>query len=205
MSDKVSPLLSIGSKCHFVTSAPCISALPPVLTPEVVFWGRSNVGKSSLLNALLGRRQLARTSKTPGRTQAIHFYAVPPHMMLVDMPGYGYSKVPESLRRKWEVLVNYYFSQRSPPWKVFLLMDSRHPMQPKDVAAMDLLDSFRRPYSCILTKTDLIPPKILAQHIQELSPRFQEIWPVSCKTKQGIQELGHFLYNMLGPRVPSSK
>jgi GTP-binding protein len=205
MTDMVSPFLALGSRCQFVTSAPCISALPEVLTPEVVFWGRSNVGKSSLLNALLGRRQLARTSKTPGRTQAIQFYSVPPHMMLVDMPGYGYSKVPDSLRKKWEVLVNYYFSQRSPPWKIFLLMDSRYPLQPKDWAAMDLLDSLHRPYSCILTKTDLIPPKVLAQNLEELKPKFQEIWPVSCKTKKGIQELGVFLYNLLGTHRPEAK
>lgn len=179
------------SACFFLTSAPVLSALPEQLTPEVAFWGRSNVGKSSLLNVVMQSSSLARVSKTPGCTQAIHFYQCPPGLMLVDLPGYGYAKVPLSLKSKWHILVRTYLSSRGSLWKIYLLIDSRHPLQPADRAALSFLASTNKQYEIIFTKSDAIPRTLLEHHLSLFAQEFPKIkyMCVSSKKKKGFEPL----------------
>lgn len=180
----------IAQNCTFVTSAPNLKALPPALKPEVAFWGRSNVGKSSLLNALVNRRQLARTSNTPGRTQAIQFYNMP-WFMIVDLPGYGYASVPIALKNSWQTLVMNYLQNRPSLWKIYLLLDSRHPLQPLDKQAIGFLKLLKKPYDCVFTKIDCISQTVLSQRLASFRQEFpnQNVWTVSSKTKEGIKLL----------------
>lgn len=142
----------------FLKSAPELRFLPDPVAPEVAFAGRSNVGKSSLLNALTGRSALARTSNTPGRTQELNFFDVgtPPTLRLVDMPGYGFAKAPKDLVRKWKHLVNDYLRGRPVLKRVLVLVDSRHGLKDVDRELMDMLDKAAVSYRLVLTKADKV-------------------------------------------------
>src|SRR5688500_9871365 len=120
------------SDAQFLASAGGPADMPPPGPPEIVFAGRSNVGKSSAINALTGRKRLAFTSKTPGRTQTINFYALGAGARLVDLPGYGYAKVPQAVRAQWRTLVGSYLASRDTLGAVVLVMDARHPLSPLD-------------------------------------------------------------------------
>src|SRR5262245_36746667 len=120
------------SQAAFLRAAGRPAELPPPGAPEIAFAGRSNVGKSSALNALLGRRRLARTSKTPGRTQTINSYALGDEALLVDLPGYGYARVPQETRARWKELVSAYLRARPALVAVVVLLDARHPLTPLD-------------------------------------------------------------------------
>jgi len=155
---------------RFVTEAPTRAALPPEGPPEVAFAGRSNVGKSSLINALTGQRGLARTSNTPGRTQSLIFY-VPdgpdadpnaPPVALVDMPGYGYAKAPKATVESWTRLIESYLSGRASLKRVFVLVDARHGLKAADETVLDALDRAAVPYQIVLTKADKVKPSELA-------------------------------------------
>lgn len=140
--------------CDFVKSVAAMEQLPGIGLPEVAFAGRSNVGKSSLLNALTNRKNLARTSNTPGRTQLLNFFDLGGRVFLVDMPGYGYARASRLQIEEWTQLINDYLSGRSVLARVFILVDSRHGLKPTDIEVMDMLDKTAVSYQCVLTKTD---------------------------------------------------
>lgn len=139
---------------HFLTSVHEFSQLPPDEGQEVAFAGRSNAGKSSALNTLTQQRSLARISKTPGRTQLINFFEVETGRYLVDLPGYGYAKVPEAVRRHWQALLERYLRERNALRGLFLLMDIRHPLTPLDRQLLDWCEYRGLPSHILLTKAD---------------------------------------------------
>jgi GTP-binding protein len=145
--------------CSLLWAAVTAAHLPPVSVPEIAFAGRSNVGKSSLLNALTGRKSLARTSHTPGRTREIHFFALGggaenAKLRLVDLPGYGYAAAPKEMAASWSRLIGDFLRGRAPLVRVFLLIDGRHGVKPIDIEMMDLLDRSAVSYQIVLTKQD---------------------------------------------------
>ena len=148
----------------FLKSAPALQHLPDPQVPEVAFAGRSNVGKSSLLNGLTNRNALARTSNTPGRTQELNFFDVgePLRFRLVDMPGYGFAEAPKDLVKKWRFLVNDYLRGRQVLKRALVLIDSRHGIKPVDREIMDMLDAAAVSYRVVLTKADKIKASELA-------------------------------------------
>jgi GTP-binding protein len=146
--------LLFAQECRFVAGAADTAMLPPESLPEVAFLGRSNVGKSSLVNALTGRRMLARISNTPGRTRQINFFALGDRLMLVDLPGYGYAEASKSAISSWTRTVQHYLRSRGGLRRVFLLIDSRHGLKAPDRPAMQLCDSAGLSYQAILTKAD---------------------------------------------------
>lgn len=149
-------------QCDFMKGVVKVAGLPPDDRPEVAFAGRSNVGKSSLLNVLLGRRDLARTSNTPGRTRELNYFDLNGALYLVDMPGYGYAQAPKSQVAGWNALIQDYLRGRPSLRRVFLLIDSRHGLKPSDHDIMKLMDKSAVSYQIILTKTDKLKADELA-------------------------------------------
>jgi GTP-binding protein len=182
----------------FLKSAPELKFLPDPELPEVAFAGRSNVGKSSLLNALTNRKALARTSNTPGRTQELNFFDVgrPPQIRLVDMPGYGFAEAPRDLSRRWRFLVNDYLRGRSVLRRSFVLVDSRHGFKPPDLEIMEMLDSAAVSYQLVLTKGDKVKPAALAEVVERTAAQaarhvaaHPRLIATSSETGEGIAEL----------------
>ncbi|OWK29368.1 ribosome biogenesis GTP-binding protein YihA/YsxC [Sphingomonas dokdonensis] len=153
----------------FLKSAPALQFLPDPTVPEVAFAGRSNVGKSSLINALTGRKALARTSVTPGRTQELNFFDVGEPMLfrLVDMPGYGFAKAPKDMVKKWRFLVNDFLRGRQVLKRALVLIDARHGIKDVDREILDMLDKAAVSYRMVLTKAD----KIKATELQDVTER----------------------------------
>jgi GTP-binding protein len=143
-----------ATEWRFVTGAASLEGVPPPAGPEVAFAGRSNVGKSSLINKVAGNRGVARVSNTPGRTQQVNFFAVGNRLMVVDLPGYGYAAAPKETVAGWTELVRLYLKGRVPLRQVILLIDGRHGIKPNDSEIMDMLDSAAVPYQVVLTKAD---------------------------------------------------
>jgi len=146
--------LLFAQDCRFIAGAADADALPDERLPEIAFLGRSNVGKSSLVNALTGRRTLARTSNTPGRTRQINFFALGDRLMLVDLPGYGYAEASKSAVQAWTRTVQHYLRARNSLRRVCLLIDSRHGLKEPDRPILRLCDSAGLSYQVVLTKTD---------------------------------------------------
>src|SRR4051812_40455155 len=182
----------------FLKSAPELKFLPDPDAPEIAFAGRSNVGKSSLLNAITNRKSLARTSNTPGRTQELNIFDVgdPLRLRLVDMPGYGFADAPKDLVRRWRFLVNDYLRGRAVLKRALVLVDSRHGLKDVDREVMDMLDGAAVSYHLVLTKADKVKPTELAQMLEALSIEARTrpaahpaIFPTSSETGSGIAEL----------------
>jgi len=144
--------------CDFVWGSAAIDGLPPQSLPEVAFVGRSNAGKSSLINALTGRKALARVSQTPGRTREINFFRLGERLMLVDLPGYGYAKASKGLAAEWQRLIFAYLRGRANLRRVVLLIDARRGAMEPDRAVMELLDGSAVSYCLALTKIDELSP-----------------------------------------------
>ena len=187
-----------AGQIEFLKSAPALQFLPDPDVPEVAFCGRSNVGKSSLLNALTGRNSLARTSVTPGRTQELNFFDVgdPLSMRLVDMPGYGFAKAPPAVVEKWRRLVRDFLRGRVVLKRTLLLVDARHGPKPVDLEMMQMLDGAAMGYRIVLTKADKIKASDLAAVIavtETEARKHPAAYPVvhvtSAETKLGIAEL----------------
>lgn len=148
--------------CNFVISVANLVQLPETDFDEVAFAGRSNVGKSSLINALFNQTKLAKTSSTPGRTQQLNFFNFDNKLYLVDLPGYGYAKAPEKLVKQWQAVLKIYLRGRPTLRRVFLLIDSRHGLKKEDREIMKLLDESAVTYQIVLTKIDKISEKALS-------------------------------------------
>jgi GTP-binding protein len=168
--------------------------------PEIAFWGRSNVGKSSLINGLTGRAKLARSSKTPGRTQEIIFFDLGGRLMLADLPGYGHAKAPDSERDRWNDLIRNYLQARPPLRLVCLLIDARHGLMTNDLATLQILDRCGVSYQLILTKIDQIPAherdkrreQVAAALVRHPAAR-ADVLIVSAEKKIGLDVLQHNL------------
>lgn len=143
-----------AGECRFVLSAPKLEHIPPAAFPEFAFIGRSNVGKSSLINALINRHGMAKTSVTPGRTQMLNFFLLAERLMLVDLPGYGYAKAPKAMVDQWNRLIRAYLRGRPNLKRVLVLVDSRRGVMEVDHEMMRLLDDAAVSYQLVLTKTD---------------------------------------------------
>ena len=182
----------------FVLSAPQLRFLPEPTAPEIAFCGRSNVGKSSLLNALTGRKAIARASVTPGRTQELNFFDVgdPPHFRLVDMPGYGFAKAPPKVVERWKALVRDYLRGRQVLKRTLLLIDARHGPKEVDREMMRMLDEAAAGYRVVLTKVDKLKASELerslamtAAEARKHSAAFPEVFVTSAEKGMGIAEL----------------
>jgi len=180
----------------FLKGVVAMDGLPPADRIEVCFAGRSNVGKSSLINALTGRKGLARASNTPGRTQEINFFAAADRHYLVDLPGYGFANAPIPVKEKWQRLLKAYLSGRPSLRRAFVLIDARHGIKPVDEEILALLDASAVTFQCVLTKAD----KVKAAARQDVMDRtraalathpaaFPELVVTSSETGQGIDVL----------------
>ena len=187
-----------AGKVEFLKSAPQLKFLPDPDLPEIAFAGRSNVGKSSLLNALTNRKALARTSNTPGRTQELNTFDVgePPQIRLVDMPGYGFAEAPKDMVRRWRFLVNDYLRGRGVLKRTLVLVDARHGLKDVDREVMRMLDEAAVSYHLVLTKGDKVKPSALGALYEATMVEAAKhpaahpsIFTTSSETGSGIAEL----------------
>src|SRR6478752_6129770 len=181
---------------QFFWASPSIETLPPMAGMEVAFAGRSNVGKSSLINALTGRNALARTSHTPGRTQELIFFSAEPNLTLVDMPGYGYAAAPKDIVKAWTKLIHDYLLGRANLARVYVLIDARHGLKDADTAPLDALGKAAVSHQVVLTKGDQVKPSELAERIGEIEAAlrkrpaaFPHVLTTSSRTGDGMPEL----------------
>ncbi len=212
MTETEKPLF--GHPWIFIRGVPSLNFLPPEGPPEVAFAGRSNVGKSSLINALVGQKGLARTSNTPGRTQELNYF-VPdgcsgeagdlPPMAIVDMPGYGYAQAPKEQVDKWTKLVFDYLRGRATLKRVYVLIDSRHGIKKNDDDVLDLLDKAAVSYQLVLTKTDKIKapavPKLLADTTEKIRKRpaaYPHVLSTSSEKGDGLDDLRQAIAETVG-------
>jgi len=187
-------------ECRFVAGAATPDRIPPPTVGEIAFAGRSNVGKSSLINALTGRKALARSSRTPGRTQQINFFDLGGLMYLVDLPGYGYAASSKKKIFAWNEMIYGYLHGRQTLKRVCLLIDSRHSFKDSDQDAMNMLDRSHVPYTIVLTKVDKITTAELQETIAKIeeslkshNTAFPTAFATSSDKKKGIAELKAFL------------
>jgi GTP-binding protein len=189
-----------ASECRFFFGAQKLEQLPPPGGIEIAFAGRSNVGKSSLLNALTGRNSLARVSTEPGRTRQLNFFDLGGRLTLVDMPGYGYARASKQIKADWQGMMFDYLRGRTTLLRVMLLLDSRIEVKQADHDVMDLLDRAAVTYQIVLTKADGLKPGGLARKQEEIRAlaAFPEIATTSSETGAGIPELRAVLTGLTG-------
>jgi GTP-binding protein len=181
---------------QFIAGAGSVESLPAMQGIEVAFAGRSNVGKSSLINALTGRKALARVSDTPGRTQELNFFQGGMNLRLVDLPGYGYAKAGRAKAEAWTQLAQAYLAGRANLARVFVLIDARHGLKDSDSGTFDLLDQAAVSYAVVLTKSDRLAVDALAVRVLETeagiarrAAAFPVVFPTSSLTGAGLPEL----------------
>lgn len=183
-------------------SAVNIEGCPKPTLPEYAFIGRSNVGKSSLINALTGRNKLAKTSTTPGKTRLINHFVINDNWYLVDLPGYGYAKISKKERAAWGKMSEEYILNRPNLLSVFLLVDARHAPQKSDLEFMEWMGENEIPFSMVYTKTDKLSKRELAKNLEHYQAALQEVWEelppafvTSSAKKQGLEEVLSFIEN----------
>jgi GTP-binding protein len=195
-----------AQECRFVAGAPNREAMPDAGLPEIAFAGRSNVGKSSLINALTGRKSLARTSQTPGRTQQVNFFDLAGRLGLVDLPGYGYARASKSRIKEWTAVVNDYLKGRATLRRALVLVDARHGLKESDRAVMRMLDEAAVSYQIVLTKIDRTSGEERGSLVADLAGELTrhaaahpEIAATSAETGAGIPELRAVLARLAAP------
>ncbi len=187
-------------EAQFIVSNSDVAKCPPPDRPEYAFIGRSNVGKSSLINMLTNKRSLAKTSGRPGKTQLINHFLINKEWYLVDLPGYGYAKVPKAERLKWEKFLKRYILKRENLYCLFVLIDSRHEAQKVDLDFMEWLGISGIPFSIIFTKTDKLKPEELEANLKAYEEKMFETWETmpgyfasSAETGFGKEEILRFI------------
>jgi len=188
--------LLFAGQCEFIAAANNLDSLPPLSLPEVAFAGRSNVGKSSLINALTGRNSLARTSQTPGRTRQLIFFSLSNRLQLVDLPGYGYAKAPKTDIDAWTRLTKQFLAGRQSLQRLMLLIDSRRGINEADKQMMKLMNDQAVSWAVVLTKIDKLSASQQKEVIAKTSDQikthvaaFPHIWTTSSAEKIGIEAL----------------
>ena len=192
----------------FMLSVVNLDSLPPANRPEICFAGRSNVGKSSLINALTNRKGLARASNTPGRTRELNYFNVDDRLNLVDLPGYGYARAPKTEISNWTRLTRAFLRGRAGLRRVFLLIDSRHGIKPSDIELMEMLDDAAVTYQLVLTKSDKIKKaeldKVMRRTSRTIGKRpaaHPELMVTSSEKKTGLDDLRAEIATLALPRV----
>jgi|HubBroStandDraft_6_1064221.scaffolds.fasta_scaffold673319_2 GTP-binding protein len=197
-----------AAEWRFRTAAGAVASLPPVAGVEIAFAGRSNVGKSSLINALTNRNALARTSNTPGRTQELIFFAGSGPLTLVDMPGYGYAAAPKAKVAAWTALIRAYLRGRRNLARVYVLVDARHGLKTADAEVLDLLDETAVSYEIVLTKSDEVKADALAATIADVgaavrkrAAAYPDVLATSARSGAGIGELRAAVARLLAEKT----
>jgi GTP-binding protein len=185
---------------EFVTSSATPAAFPKDRLPEIAFLGRSNVGKSSLINALVGQKRLAFTSSTPGRTQTINFYRIDGAFYFADLPGYGYARVPPAHQLQWKKLIEQYLENRDTLKGSCLILDTRRGWMEKDLTLKRWLDHHGRPYLVIATKIDKLNQSEQDRGLRAIRQEGVEPLPFSALTGRGVREIWQAITTTLLPR-----